>query len=380
MAANTHEIAKNAPMKNSTDFYRPVYLILGLPFDAVDMEKAIAEVVIAAQSGKRCFLSTPNLNWLIACQHDEGFRNSVLQSDLSLADGMPLIWLSRLFGLPLRQRVPGSDLFQRLRGCPISVHFFGGPPGFSGQACKAINQAGAPMKCRGHLSPGFGSVEEMSTPDTLTAINASGADFLVLALGARKGQAWILRNLAQLQTPIVSHLGAVVNFVAGSVTRAPRLVGKLGLEWLWRIKEEPGLWSRYWQDGLGFLHYLLWHGIPAMALSHKKFSNPASLEYIGDQQRELQLRLSGPWVENNLQPLRDALTDLNYRPRSVILDLSHVCHLDSAVLGVLALLRGHQLKSQQSMAIAGTSPALRRQLDHFCAAYLLEPLISVNAD
>ena len=106
----------------------------------------------------------------------------------------------------------------------------------------------------------------------------------------------------------------------------------------------------------------------------------SSLEYIGDQQRELQLRLSGPWVENNLQPLRDALTDLNYRPRSVILDLSHVCHLDSAVLGVLALLRGHQLKSQQSMAIAGTSPALRRQLDHFCAAYLLEPLVSVNAD
>lgn len=364
----------DASPRINTDFHRPVYLLVGLPFDAIDMEKAMDELVIAGQSGTRCFLSTPNLNWLIACQRDEEFLNSVLQSDLSLPDGMPLIWLSRLFGLPLCQRVPGSDLFQRLRQRPISVYFFGGPPGLAGQACQAINQSGDSMKCQGHLSPGFGSVEEMSNPKNLAAINASGADFLVLALGARKGQAWILRNLVHLQTPVVSHLGAVVNFVAGSVARAPRLVGKLGLEWLWRIKEEPGLWRRYWQDGLGFLHYLFWHGLPATFLSHKTFPITASLEFIGDQDRELNLRLSGPWMENNLQPLRNALTDLNSRPRSVTLDISHVSHLDSAVLGVLALLRGHQLKSNQSLAIGGASPALRKKMGHFCATYLLDPL------
>lgn len=380
MFKNRHEVAMDAPPRNSTNFHRQVYLLLGLPFDAIDIEKAMDEVVIAGQSGKRCFLSTPNLNWLIACQRDEEFRNSVLQSDLSLADGMPLIWLSRLLGLSLRQRVPGSDLFQRLRQRPISVFFFGGPTGLAGQACQAINQSGDSMECQGHLSPGFGSFEEMSNPANLAAINASGADFLVVALGARKGQAWILRNLVYLQTPVVSHLGAVVNFVAGSVARAPRLVGKLGLEWLWRIKEEPGLWRRYWQDGLGFLHYLFWHGAPATLLSHKTVSKSASLELIGDQDRELHLRLSGPWMENNLQPLRNALTDLNYRPRPVTLDLSGACHLDSAVLGVLALLRGHQLKSHQSMAICGASPALRRQLDHFSATYLLEPLTPFAKD
>lgn len=371
----TSEFESSLPLECYTDFHRPVYLLLGLPFDAIDMATAVDQVTTAARSGRRFLLSTPNLNWLIACQRDEAFRNSVLQSELSLPDGMPVVWLARLLGLPLRQRVPGSDLFQRLRALPLSVYFFGGPPGFAGQACENLNRSSDPMRCKGHLSPGFGGVEEMSDPATLNAINASGADFLVVALGARKGQAWILRNLDRLRIPVVSHLGAVVNFVAGSVARAPGLIGQLGLEWLWRIKEEPGLWRRYWQDGLGFLAYLLRHGLPALILSRRTPSKSAKLEVITDPEGQLHLRLSGFWGEAGLKPLREALTDLNHRPRAVRLDLVGVSHLDSASLGLLALLRGHQLKHQQPLFCVGASPALRRCLAHFGASYLLEPLV-----
>jgi N-acetylglucosaminyldiphosphoundecaprenol N-acetyl-beta-D-mannosaminyltransferase len=362
------------PLERFTDFQRPVYLLLGLPFDAIDMATAVEQVATAARSGRRFLLSTPNLNWLITCQRDEAFRNSVLQSELSLPDGMPVVWLAHLLGLPLRQRVPGSDLFQHLRAKPISVHFFGGPPGFAGQACENLNRSGDPMRCMGHLSPGFGGVEEMSDPMTLDSINASGADFLVVALGARKGQAWILRNLDRLRIPVVSHLGAVVNFVAGSVARAPGLVGKLGLEWLWRIKEEPGLWRRYWQDGLGFLAYLFRHGLPALILSRRTPSRAAHLEVIVDPEGQLHLRLSGFWSEAGLTPLREALADLNTCPRAVRLDLGGVSYLDSAALGLLALLRGHQLKHQQPLDFVGASPGLHHRLDHFGASYLLEPL------
>lgn len=371
----TSGFESSLPLECYTDFHRPVYLLLGLPFDAIDMATAVDQVTTAARSGRRFLLSTPNLNWLIACQRDEAFRNSVLQSELSLPDGMPVVWLAKLLGLPLRQRVPGSDLFQRLRALPLSVYFFGGPPGFAGQACENLNRSSDPMRCKGHLSPGFGGVEEMSDPATLNAINASGADFLVVALGARKGQAWILRNLDRLRIPVVSHLGAVVNFVAGSVARAPGLIGQLGLEWLWRIKEEPGLWRRYWQDGLGFLAYLLRHGLPALILSRRTPSKSAKLEVITDPEGQLHLRLSGFWGEAGLKPLREALTDLNHRPRAVRLDLVGVSHLDSASLGLLALLRGHQLKHQQPLFCVGASPALRRCLAHFGASYLLEPLV-----
>ncbi|MCD8512378.1 MAG: WecB/TagA/CpsF family glycosyltransferase, partial [Nitrincola sp.] len=101
--------------------------------------------------------------------------------------------------------------------------------------------------------PGRGDVASMSTPEIIEKINLSQADFLVVSLGAKKGQAWILHNLDKIQVPVVSHLGAVVNFVAGTVKRAPKVWQKLGLEWLWRIVEEPYLWKRYASDGFAAL-------------------------------------------------------------------------------------------------------------------------------
>ena len=84
-------------------------------------------------------------------------------------------------------------------------------------------------------------------------MNAARPDFLVVSLGAAKGQAWIMRNLHRLDVPLVSHLGAVVNFVAGEVRRAPRWMQRSGLEWAWRVKEEPALLRRYAGDALRLL-------------------------------------------------------------------------------------------------------------------------------
>lgn len=241
--------------------------IAGLPFDMVNKAQAVERLCVAMRDNQRLFLSTPNLNFLVAAQTDGAFRESVLRSDLSVADGMPILWLARKQGTPLPERVAGSDLFEALRsgagqavlGRPVKVFFFGGPPGVADAACQVLNaehaQGGA-MQAVGAICPGFGSVEDMSGPEVMERINASGADFLVVALGAKKGQAWIMHNLPNLQVPVVSHLGAVVNFVAGTVKRAPKRWQKLGLEWLWRIKEEPALFKRYWHDGLAFLH--LW--------------------------------------------------------------------------------------------------------------------------
>lgn len=84
----------------------------------------------------------------------------------------------------------------------------------------------------------------MSNAETIERINASGADFLVVSLGARKGQAWIMQNRQHLSVLLISHLDAMVNFVAGTVSRAQQWMQRFGLEWLWRIKEEPVLWRR----------------------------------------------------------------------------------------------------------------------------------------
>lgn len=244
---------------------RQCVTVAGLPFDVVDAAGAVERLCAAMVDGQRLFLSTPNLNFLVAAQSDEAFRASVLASDLSVADGMPVLWLARLQGTPLPERVAGSTLFERLRAGegqallarPIKVYFFGGPPGVAQKACDALNAEGGHMRGVGAHSPGFGTVEDMSAPEVIDAINASGADFLVVALGAKKGQAWIMHNLGRLTVPVVSHLGAVVNFVAGTVERAPLAWQRWGLEWLWRIRQEPALYRRYVADGVVLLKLML---------------------------------------------------------------------------------------------------------------------------
>ena len=97
------------------DFNRNTWCLLGLPFDAIDMQETVKIVRQSVLERSPCFISTPNLNFLIASQSDQGFRDSVINSDLSVADGMPLIWASRLLNVPLPERVAGSGLIEHLR-------------------------------------------------------------------------------------------------------------------------------------------------------------------------------------------------------------------------------------------------------------------------
>jgi N-acetylglucosaminyldiphosphoundecaprenol N-acetyl-beta-D-mannosaminyltransferase len=250
----------------TTPAHRNLHWIMGLPFDAISLHEAVDVVRNAAKQRTSLFISTPNLNFLIASQDDAAFRDSVINSDLSLADGMPIVWLAKLLKVPIKERVAGASLFEALRynslqpGEPrMRVFFFGGPDGVAERACQAINQDSTSMECVGYHSPGFGSLDQMSTTETLQRINITNADFVVVSLGAKKGQAWIERNRTQLHTPIICHLGAVVNFVAGNIRRAPTWMQRTGLEWLWRIKEEPELWRRYFRDGFRLVHLIAKH-------------------------------------------------------------------------------------------------------------------------
>jgi N-acetylglucosaminyldiphosphoundecaprenol N-acetyl-beta-D-mannosaminyltransferase len=150
------------------------------------------------------------------------------------------------------------------------VYFFGGPAGAAEAAAERVNQRGGRMQCVGWCSPGYVSVENLSTPTYLDPINRSQADFVVVALGAAKGQAWIMRNRALLDAPVLSHLGAVVNFTAGSVDRAPIWMQRIGMEWCWRIAQEPALWRRYWSDGKALAGILIKFGLAALEARLRK--------------------------------------------------------------------------------------------------------------
>jgi N-acetylglucosaminyldiphosphoundecaprenol N-acetyl-beta-D-mannosaminyltransferase len=361
-------------------FQRNVHCLLGLPFDAVDMAGAVRRVRASAAERRPCFISTPNLNFVVGSLSDSGFRDSVIHSDLSVADGMPVVWVARLLGIPIRERVAGSSLFERLReyrGMPLKVYFFGGAPGVAEAARRRLNAEARGLECVGFESPGFGSVEALSGEDTIERINASGADFLVVSLGAKKGQAWIERNLGRLRVPAVSHLGAVLNFVAGTVRRAPRWMQRSGLEWLWRLKTEARLAPRYLGDGLAFLRLLATRVLPLAWMIRRHRPGPAKIESanfeIEDDGRRLVARLRGAWAAGNLGKLR---AELAWRPlsaRDVEIDLSRATYVDTAVLGFLMLVYGAQKHRGRGFVVSPVSARVRKLIEYGCGEFLLAP-------
>lgn len=375
MIARTDEHAVPVPPMSRVDFERPLVSILGLPFDAVDLANAVEQIRGAAFSGRRCFVSTPNLNFAIAARTDKAFRGSVLRSDLSLVDGMYLVWIAKLLGLPVHERVSGADLFEALQahsGPALDVYLFGGPPNASARAAEVINRRGGGLRCVGFDAPGFGSVESMSSEEQIARINRSGAHFVAVFLGASKGQAWIEHNASRLTAPVLSHLGAVVNFTAGTVRRAPRWMHVSGLEWLWRIGQEPALWRRYFGDGVAVLSLLVTRVLPdaidglRWRVSGRTPSSPSQLELERTATDGRALRLVGDWrCQERLPALRAALALCAAEGTQLRINVAGVTAIDSAFTALLLVARGW-FEQHGGFEIVGATPrlieVLRRKL------------------
>lgn len=352
---------------------RGVMGLLGLPMDRVTLQEATDKVRHAARHKQRLFLSTPNLNFLMGCQADLNFRLSVIDSDLSTADGMPLIWMSRWLGAPLPERVTGSNLFERLLSdplqpgeAPLKVYFFGGPDGAAQQAADHLNRTPQSLVCVGYASPGFGSVEALSAPHWIEGINASQADILIIAMGAVKGQAWLQKNRTNLQVPVISHLGAVINFAAGSVVRAPLWVQRTGMEWLWRIKEEPNLWRRYGHDALSFARVFGTQLLPGIAWSllntWRSKVLTAQIEWVADSAGRSVLRLSGAWRDAEIALAHADMDLLKNQQGTVLLDLTGLRDMGPALAGELLELCRCVRQQGRSMAVMADSDRSARLL------------------
>lgn len=342
-----------------TDFGRAVYALLGLPFDAVTQQGAVAHLRQAMHSRTPCLWVTPNVNFVAACRNDPAFRASILKAQLSTVDGMPLVWLARWLGIPLPERVSGSDVFDALCSPPAEAHtvfLYGGDDGVAQVAHQALNARQACMRSVGWLSPGRGSVVELSRPADMVAIRQARPDLLLVSLGAVKGHLWIDRNWPDTDAPVVSHLGAVINFLAGTVSRAPAWMQGLGLEWVWRIWQEHSLWKRYYNDGKQ-LFYILRQSI----FLHVKLSNKWSAKRALHPPRVSAdvgaggtvWTLTGVFTVDGLSALRHLCDGLNRQPADLTVDLAQMCWLDSAAMGVLLLLHAHQSQAGRALVWRG---------------------------
>jgi N-acetylglucosaminyldiphosphoundecaprenol N-acetyl-beta-D-mannosaminyltransferase len=354
--------------KSSDDLAREVYGVLGIPVDVIDMAAVLRKIDVAASGKSPFLLSTPNLNFLVTSRLDPEFRESLLISDLCPADGMPIVWIARLLGVPIKARIAGSDIFETLKSTRdstrhLKVFLFGGAEGAAATACEKLNSEDGGMTCVGSFYPGFCTVDEMSTDAIIETVNSSNAEFLAAALGAKKGQAWLLRNHDRLSIPVRVHLGAAINIQAGTIKRAPLGMRKWGLEWLWRIKEEPKLWRRYWDDGFVLLELVLTRVIPLLILARwyrlkwGRKGRDLLIERAEDHKSVI-LSINGDANGRNIGNAVSSFQEAAAVTKHIVINFTDTRLIDTRFLGLLLMLSKHLKGQHLHLTFTGVSPRI----------------------
>jgi N-acetylglucosaminyldiphosphoundecaprenol N-acetyl-beta-D-mannosaminyltransferase len=237
----------------------------GVLVDQINLSGALQQVREFVRSGNPHQIVTVNLDFLsIAADHPE-FRATLNAADLAVADGMPLVWLSRIKGKTLAERVAGVDLVTA--SCEIAAEMDGGVfllgagPGVADAAGRKLETLFPGLRIAGTYSPPVGPLRQRDNGRIVEMIRAAAPDFLFVALGAPRQDLWIREHLDQLQVPVAMGVGCVFDILAGSVKRAPKWMQRSGLEWAFRLGQEPQrLWRRYLVEDLPMLARLAWAG------------------------------------------------------------------------------------------------------------------------
>lgn len=351
----------------------PPLVMMGVPFDQATMDDAIAIILEMIASGRPHLLATANVNFLAQANRDPDQHRILVNADLVVCDGTPLIWMSRLLGDPLPGRVAGSDLVPLLldlaeqRG--LGVYFLGGRDEVVAEAEKRIRARWPKLRVAGMYSPPFAPIEKMDHADIRARIRATRPDILLVSFGCPKQEKWLEINFREAGVPVNIGVGGTIDFLAGATKRAPMWMRRCGLEWLHRVAQEPGrLAGRYWTD--------FWAVMPALLrqwLTMRRRGSPAAPPPV------VPVPPAPPPSARDVPPLvltlparLDALTARDPALRAtadastaafIVADVSAVTFLDSTGAGFLARLSRAARERGGRCVLAGATAAVTGPLD-----------------
>lgn len=230
----------------------------GVAIDRVTEAEAVATILRGVDEGRGGFVATPNLDHLRQVARDPQLAVLFERADLVVADGMPLIWAARLVGRPLPERVAGSDLVWSLTAEAAlrdkTVFLLGGAPGAADGAEARLRFVYPGARIAGRYCPPMAfERDEREIERIVDALREADPDVVYVALGFPKQERLIAYLRTQLPRTWFLGVGFSLSFVAGEVRRAPPWMGRVGLEWVHRLAQEPRrLARRYLVDDLPF--------------------------------------------------------------------------------------------------------------------------------
>lgn len=214
--------------------------VLGVRVDVVDIPGAVEVIAGLIAGGGHHLVATVNPEFIMRARADDRFAALLESASLCIADGWGVLWASRRLGLPLPERVAGSDLIaplaERAAAAGWKVFLLGAGPGVAAAAADRLR-----ARFPGLLIVGThaGEAGPQGDAETIALLDRAGPQLVLVAYGAPKQEYWIARNLARLPAGVGIGVGGAFDFITGRVARAPVWMRRAGLEWLFRLLRQP---------------------------------------------------------------------------------------------------------------------------------------------
>lgn len=347
---------------------RSTIAILGVPFDCVTMDGTLKLIEGMVESRKPHYLATANVDFTVQAQEDEELRRILFNADLVVCDGMPLVWASRWLGNRLPERVAGSDMVPLLLRLAAEkgyrVFFLGGREDVIQRAIENVTQLHPGLCIAGAYSPPFAPLQAMDHKGICERIRAAKTDILFVSFGCPKQEKWIAMNYRALGVPVSVGVGATIDFLAGEVARAPGWMQRTGLEWVFRLLQEPRRLFRRYVKGFwvfGRALFKQWWKLRPRGKASPVQSSPDCPPGIEEAAHIMEFpeRLDAAAVASS-SALWSTLAATGMR---ILADASRVAFVDSTGIGALIRLERTARSHGGSMVLVAPSIAVDRALD-----------------
>jgi len=229
----------------------PRFSLLDVALTGTSIEQAIQQIVAYTQGGGRHYVCVFAVASLLQCHDEPRLRDIANKSDMTLCDGMPLVFVGRKFAGLEMNRCYGPDVMLKTieAGCATGMkHFFygGADETVMTRLLANLKEKFPDIQVAGKYVPPFRDLTDAEHTDVVAKINESGADVVWVGIGTPRQDFWVSDYRSVLKPSVLIAVGAAFNFHAGTVPQAPRWMMRCGLEWLFRLVAEPRrLWRRY---------------------------------------------------------------------------------------------------------------------------------------
>ena len=348
--------------------------VLGLPLDSLTAAGAVEAIEALIHSGRTHQIATANLDFWLNSLSDRHLHRIIAGCSLVLPDGMPLVWVSKLLGCPLAERVTGVDLVPRLAELSARkgyrIFLLGGRDDVAERAAELLKQKFPGVRIVGTLAPTEEEMAQIDHSEILRRIHEVKPEILLVALGNPKQEKWIWMQRKRLGVPVAIGVGGSFEMLVGDMRRAPRWIQKCGLEWMMRFVQEPArLGPRYLRD-----FSALGRKLPSALLAawmQRPFLGESHVATVSTPQ-VMHVYVHGNLSSHVAPELLDAARSSVANGLVMVVHLQSVKQITAAGLGALMDVRRQLLDAGLTISLAGLNFSKRFVLHAWCAEPLFD--------